>query len=60
MRRWRVGVGTDPFLVRIDPASAEIVDEIGGVHSTGDVTVAFGSVWATSELGQVMRISPKP
>ncbi len=51
--------GTDPFLVRIDPASAEIVDAIDGVHSTGDVTVAFGSVWATSELGRIMRITPE-
>jgi hypothetical protein len=52
--------GTDPFLVRIDPASAEVVDDIGGDHGTGDVTVAFGSVWATSEHGRVMRFSPEP
>jgi len=52
--------GTDPFLVRIDPATSEIVEEIGGDYSTGDVTVAFGSVWATSETGRVMRIAPEP
>ena len=52
--------GTDPFLVSIDPATAEIADEIGGNYSTGDVAVAFGSVWATSETGRVMRIAPEP
>ena len=52
--------GTDPFLVRIDPATAEIVDRIEGDHGTGDVTVAFGSVWATSEHGRVMRFEPEP
>lgn len=51
--------GTDPFLVRIDPATAEIVDRIEGDHGTGDVTVAFGSVWAASEHGRVMRFDPE-
>ena len=50
--------GTDPFLVRIDPVTAEIVDQIPGDNGTGDVTVAFGSVWATSEHGAVIRIDP--
>ena len=52
--------GTDPFLVRIDPQTAELVDEIDGDHGTGDVTVAFDSVWATSEHGRVMRFSLVP
>lgn len=52
--------GTDPFLVRIDPETAELVDRIDGDHGTGDVTVAFGSVWATSEHGRVMRLTPAP
>jgi hypothetical protein len=52
--------GTDPFLTRIDPGTAEVVDQIQGDHGTGDVTVAFGSVWATSEHGRVMRLSPEP
>jgi hypothetical protein len=52
--------GTDPFLVRIDPETAELVDQIDGDHGTGDVTVAFGSVWATSEHGRVMRLAPEP
>jgi virginiamycin B lyase len=52
--------GNDPFLLRIDPATAEIVDQIEGDHGTGDVTVAFGSVWATSEHGRVMRLAPEP
>jgi virginiamycin B lyase len=52
--------GTDPFLVRIDPVTGEIVETIDGNHGTGDVTVAFGSVWATSEHGSVMRITSEP
>jgi hypothetical protein len=36
------------------------VDQIEGDHGTGDVTVAFGSVWATSEHGRVMRLAPEP
>lgn len=52
--------GNDPFLLRIDPATAEIADQIDGDHGTGDVTVAFGSVWATSEHGRVMRFTPEP
>jgi hypothetical protein len=50
--------GTDPFLVRIDAATSEIVDRIDADLSTGDVTVAYGSVWATSETGRVVRIAP--
>ena len=52
--------GTDPFLVRIDPVTGDIVDEIDGDHGTGDVTVAYESVWATSESGRVMRIGLAP
>jgi hypothetical protein len=52
--------GNDPFVVRIDPISAEIVDEIDVDQGTGDITVAFGSVWTTTEHGRVMRISPDP
>lgn len=36
------------FLTRIDPGTNEVVETIAGPSSTGDVTVAFGSVWATA------------
>jgi hypothetical protein len=52
--------GTDPFLVRLDPSTGEIVDELDLGDGSGDVTVAFGSVWATSETGELVRIDPEP
>jgi streptogramin lyase len=36
------------FLTRIDPATNEVVETITGPPGTGDVTVAFGSVWITA------------
>lgn len=49
----------DAFLVRIDPATNEVVDRINGPVSGGDVTVAFGSVWATaSQALTVYRVGP--
>jgi hypothetical protein len=51
--------GTDPFLLRIDGETAEVVDRIEADLSTGDVTVAYGSVWATSETGAIVRIAPE-
>lgn len=50
--------GLDPMLVRIDPATNEIIDRIGESSGPGDVTVAFGSVWITSERGEVIRLEP--
>lgn len=49
-----------PFLVRIDPATNKVVDRLdsGGIDSAGDVAVAFGSVWVTSALGDVLRLAP--
>lgn len=48
-----------PFLARIDPATNEIVDSIDVNRSTGSVTVAFGSVWATTiERNKVWRVTP--
>jgi hypothetical protein len=47
------------FLTRIDPSTDEVVETIGGPNSTGDVTVAFGSVWATgSSANVVYRLAP--
>lgn len=46
----------DPFLVRIDPGSGEVIESIDVPRGSGDVTVAFGSVWATSEHGDVIRL----
>jgi DNA-binding beta-propeller fold protein YncE len=50
----------DPFLVRIDPRSAELLESIDVPRGSGDVTVAFGSVWVTSEHGDVIRLDPGP
>ena len=36
------------FLTRIDPATNEVVETLTGPPGTGDVTVAFGSVWITA------------
>ena len=52
--------GTDPFLVRIDPETTAVVDRIDADLSTGDVTVAYGSVWATSETGTIVRLTTEP
>jgi len=38
----------DLFLKRIDPATNEVVETITGPAGTGDVTVAFDSVWITA------------
>ncbi len=49
----------DAFLTEIDPATNEIVQSIAGPPSSGDVTVAFGSVWATDvERHTVYRFEP--
>jgi hypothetical protein len=49
-----------PFLVRIDPMTLAIIDRIDADLSSGDATVAFGSLWATSEHGQVLRLLLEP
>ena len=38
----------DTFLTRIDPATNEVVETLTGPPGTGDVTVAFDSVWITA------------
>ncbi|HEY6608657.1 MAG TPA: hypothetical protein VI277_05620 [Candidatus Limnocylindria bacterium] len=49
----------DLFLVRIDPNTNEVVETIVGPPTSGDVTVAFGSVWATAvERQTVYRLAP--
>jgi hypothetical protein len=49
----------DQFLVRIDPNTNEVVERIDGPPTSGDVTVAFGSVWATAvERQKVYRLAP--
>lgn len=51
----------DPFLVRIDPATNEIVERIDGLQGGGDVTVAFGSVWASAyDRNTIWRLRPSP
>jgi hypothetical protein len=50
----------EPFLVRIDPATNQVIDRIDADLSSGDATVAFGSLWATSEHGQVLRLTLEP
>jgi streptogramin lyase len=51
---------TDPFLVRIDPATGNVIETIDVPRGSDDVAVAFGSVWTTSEHGQVLRLDPEP
>jgi streptogramin lyase len=49
----------DPFLVRIDPATNQVVTAIGGSFSGGSLTVSDGVVWTTSiELATAWRIEP--
>jgi streptogramin lyase len=47
------------FLTRIDPATNEVVETITGPAGTGDVTVAFGSVWITAGNAlSIYRMAP--
>jgi hypothetical protein len=47
------------FLTRIDPATNEVVETITGPTGTGDVTVAFGSVWITAGNAlMIYRMAP--
>ena len=48
----------EPWLARIDPATNEVVEVIDTVSGPGDVTVAFGSVWVTTERGDLIRLEP--
>jgi len=49
----------DPFLVRLDPASDQVVYANSGFHSGGSVTVGDGVVWTTSiEFATAWRIEP--
>lgn len=48
----------EPWLVRVDPATNEVVDVIDTVSGPGDVTVAFGAVWVTTERGDLIRLEP--
>lgn len=49
----------DQFLTRIDPATNEVVEIYTGFPSSGEVTVAFGSVWVTVvERQTVYRLAP--
>lgn len=49
----------DAFLTEIDPATNMVVRTIPGPPSSGEVTVAFGSVWATTVEGNlVYRFEP--
>ncbi len=51
------GLGASPE-ARIDPATNEVVDRIDARSGPGDVAVAFGSVWVTTERGEVIRLEP--
>lgn len=48
----------EPFLVQIDPVTNEVVDRIDARGGPGDVAVAYGSLWVTTELGDLIRIEP--
>lgn len=49
----------DPFLVRIDPTTNQVVAAIGGFHAGGSLTVVDGIIWTTSiQFGTAWRITP--
>ena len=48
----------EPWLVRVDPMTNQIVEVIDTVSGPGDVAAAFGSVWVTTERGDVIRLDP--
>ncbi|MCV0403900.1 MAG: hypothetical protein K5924_09320 [Chloroflexi bacterium] len=48
----------EPWLIRIDHTTGEIVDRIDTRSGPGAVAVAFGSLWVTTERGEVLRLEP--
>lgn len=48
----------EPWLIRIDPATNEIVDRIDTRSGPGAVAFAFESLWVTTERGEVLRLEP--
>lgn len=48
-----------PYLVRVDATTFEVIDRIEAREGPGDVTLAFGSLWATAENGDVIRVNPE-
>jgi hypothetical protein len=58
-----VWVSADSDLVRIDPATNEVVDRMRSEAGFGDVTFGAGALWAIAgpnEEGAVWRIDPVP
>jgi hypothetical protein len=54
-----VRVPSDPFLVRIDPATNAVGSAISGFHSGGALTLVDGAIWTTSiEFQTAWRIEP--
>ena len=53
---------TTPWLVRIDPATNEIVETITSEQAVqGPLTVAFDSIWTVNlEHPDVFRLNPSP
>lgn len=51
----------EPFLVRLDPATNEVVEKLHAQAGGGSVAVAYGSLWVTSsDFGKVWRLRPQP
>ena len=49
----------DPFLVRIDLDSGNVIYAIAGLQSGGTLTVVDGAIWTTSvEFQTAWRIEP--
>ena len=48
----------EPWLVRIDPATNQIVDRIDTRSGPGAVAFAFDSLWVTTDRGEVLRLEP--
>ncbi len=53
-----IWVRTPDWLARIDSVTNAVVDRIDTVTGPGDVTVAFDSVWVTTERGDLIRLEP--
>jgi outer membrane protein assembly factor BamB len=56
---WAGGFGTrDDRVLRIDPATLEIVETLHVGGNVPSVGFGFGSVWAADQTGRVVRITP--
>jgi len=56
---WMLSTGTQPDLVRIDPATNEVADVFPAPSGAAAVRASDGSLWITrSSAGQLLRVDP--